>query len=244
MKKAICILFVLTITISGLAAPAATAIRGYDKNAGYVYVNLGRMEQLEDGTVLPIMWRVLKVENNLAYVCSEFILFPHRIHGDDKEWIATGADFRQTELWAHLNEEFLFARFTPDEQAMMVDTPDFGKLFLLTADDLKNTELGFGTNQSRKAWATPYALKDGWEVMFQYNSANGRHSPYWTMTQSKTAPYGALCTKAQGNLGYIRVVVENEGCRPAMYLDLSKVQIQGGLGTAEAPFELQLVNAQ
>ncbi|MBQ8653440.1 MAG: hypothetical protein IJ507_00750 [Clostridia bacterium] len=227
------LLAVMLLCLSGAALGDEPQLRGYDKKAGYVYLTMGEYPQTKEGEIKPILWRVLSVENDRAYIVSEYILLAHRIHPDDNEWIANNADLKTTEIWDYMNNDFLPNCFTEEEQGLVVDTEELGKMFLLSREDLKNKELGFGTNKSRKAWGTEYALANG---LFKYSHRHGKHSPYWTRSQSTTAKYGGVCTKAEGNLGYIRVVVADEGCRPACYLDLTRLTITGGEGTMENPY--------
>lgn len=238
MRRLITRLFAL---LTALLVPVGVAcaeegLRGYEKGQGYVYLTMGEYPQTAEGEVQPILWRVLSVTEDRAYLVSEYILLAHCIHPDDKEWIAFDADLRQTELWAYMNGAFLSESFTQEEQDFLVNTEEFGRIFLLSREDLNDKALGFGTKASRKAWGTPYALSNG---LFKYSSKHGKHSPYWTRSQSTTVDYGGVCTKAEGNLGYIRVVVADEGCRPACYLNLTKLRIAGGEGTKETPFILE-----
>ena len=117
--------------------------------------------------------------------------------------------------------------------------------FLLSRQDLKNKDYGFTNDQSRKAWGTPWALAQMTvnekynrteQALFRYSADRGSHSPYWTRTQGSNK-YSANCTKSKGEIGWIRVVVQNEGCRPACYIDLEKIDITGGAGTLENPYE-------
>ncbi len=222
-------------------------IRGYEPKQGWVYVTLGRFPQAEDGGVEPIVWRVLRVEDGKAYAVSEYILINHRIHSDDKEYVAFHGDFRQTEMWDFLNGEFAEAAFTEAEFAALEDTADYGRLFLLSRQDLNDKTLGFGTNKTRKAWGTPWALAQMThneahndrveQALYRYGVKYGSHSPYWTLTQS-THTYAANCTKQEGQIGYICVIVKNEGCRPACFLCLDRLEIAGGSGTLDDPFAL------
>jgi hypothetical protein len=189
-----------------------------------------------EGGLEPILWRVLSVENGEAYLVSEYVLFHHRVHSDDTAYIQSGGAFEKTELFAYLNGPFL-KNFSQDELAMLADQGASGKMTLLTAEDLRNSALGFGTNTSRSALGTPYAVNNG---LFQYTIQFGSTSPYWTRTQNTGAPYGACCTKANGSIGYIRVVVQNEGCRPACALQTDAIQITLGDGTKGNPFRLML----
>lgn len=240
LKRIVCLLLVL---LSVSSAMAEGELRGYSKEDGYVYLSLGTYPQTADGGVLPILWRVLAVDEEKAYICSEYILLAHRIHPDDNEWIAFGADLRQTEIWDYMNNEMLPTYFTEEERSLIIDTEEFGQLFLLSLEDLKNKDMGFGTDEARKAWGTEYAFNitdERFETLFRYANAYGGHSPYWTRTQSASHNYGGICTKQSGKLGYIRCVVADEGCRPACYLDLSALTVVGGAGTMEDPYTLAL----
>ena len=242
VKRMVCLILTALLMTASVAL-AEAGLRGYTKEDGYVYVHLGAYPQTAEGEVLPILWRVLSVDGEKAYVCSEYILLAHRIHPDDNEWIAFGAELKKTEIWDYMNNEMLPTYFTEEEQSLIIDTEEFGRLFLLSLEDLKNRDIGFGTDEARKAWGTEYAFHisdERFETLFRYANAYGAHSPYWTRTQSASHNYGGICTKQAGNLGYIRCVVADEGCRPACYLDLSKLTVTGGTGTMEEPYTLAL----
>lgn len=235
LTRLIAMLLALLMLGASAAVAEEPALRGYDKKDGYVYLQLGEFTQTADGGVLPVIWRVLAVEEDRAFVVSEYVLEARRIHHDDKEWENTNADFTQTELWDYMNNEFAGKVFTEEELALIVDTEEYGRLFLLTSDNLKDKSLGFGTDASRKAWGTEWAKANG---LFVYRTVHKSHSPYWTMTQSSSAKYAARCTKAKGDIGWIRVVVADEGMRPACYLDMTQLAITGGAGTLEDPYTI------
>lgn len=226
-------------------AMAAEELRGYDKDAGYVYLTLGEFPQTEAGYVEPILWRVLSVDEEKVYILSEYVLEARRIHGDYKEYAnkptnkkAPGfdGDFTKTEMALYLNGEFAETRFTDGEREIILPDETLGMFFLVSADDLKNKDYGFGTNESRKAWGTEYAKANG---LFVYGSNRGKHSPYWTRNQSTSNKQGARCIKSKGELGYINVITEDEGMRPACYLDMTKAVVASGSGTMEDPFVLK-----
>jgi len=229
------LLLLLMVFVCACVSAEESALRGYNKKEGYVYLHMGQIEQTAEGEIQPIIWRVLSVENDQAYICSEYILGNGRIHPDDKEWIAFKADFSKTELWDFLNNDFANRCFTEEELSLIADYEHLGKFYLLTGEDLNNKAIGFGSDKARKAWGTEYAKANG---LFIYRVKHGKCSPYWTMTQSTAAPYGARCTKAMGNVGYIRVVVMNEGWRPVCRLDMTKLEVIGGAGTLEEPFKI------
>jgi len=259
MKKCFLLALVLICLLSVCACAEEFHLRGYDKKAGYQYVQLGEFPQGADGTVRPILWRVLSVNDTQAYLLSEYILFNNRVHPDDKEYIAFDAAFNQTEMFALLNGPFYgnpipvqeqqtlkakerlgrvhiaevsFAEqaFTEAEQRMIIADEQLGMVFLASADDLKNAQMGFSSSKQRQAYGTEYALANG---LFRYQNGT---SPYWTRSQSVSYQYATRCTKVDGNLGYIRCVVMNEGCRPAIRLSLSELDAVSGSGTMEDPY--------
>lgn len=223
------LILALCIGFSSVSCADDGILRGYDPQEGYLYLNLGVYPQTLEGGLEPILWRILSVKEGVMLMVSEYVLFNHRIHYDDVEYIRSGGDFAETEMFADLNGAFL-AHFTQDEKAMMIPGDDGGLITLLTRDDLKNKAYGFTGDTARRGYPTAYALQNG---LFQYSNGS---SPYWTRTQSSSYDYGTVCTKESGNLGYIRVVVQNEGARPAVSLDLSMLTVQSGSGWFYDPF--------
>lgn len=248
MRKMIRLLALVTALLFSFAAAesasdGAQTLRGYDKQEGYVYLTLGTFPQTAEGERQPILWRVLSAEDGRALLLSEYVLEARRIHGDYKEYAnkpthktkpGFDGDFTQTEMSLYLCGDFT-ANFSDGELALVTPDADYGVFFLLSSDDLKNEAYGFATNESRKAWGTEYALANG---LFKYMANRGGHSPYWTRTQSTSNIQGARCIKSKGELGYINVITEDEGMRPACWLDLSQAAIGGGTGTKEDPFTL------
>ena len=233
MKRLICALLALLLALStGLAF--AQELRGYSKDDGYVYVNLGRYPQKADGTVLPLLWRVLTADEEKAYLCSEYILFAMPLHVNYTEYKTIGPDFGKTDLSHYLNGEFSAAAFTEEELSLLQDFETYGKVFLMDSSELKNRELGLGVGEPLKAWGTEYAIQV--TGLFVYRPRYGSHSPYWTRNQSTTDLRHARCTKDGGQLGHIVSDRENEGVRPAAYLDLSLAEIVSGTGTMDDPF--------
>lgn len=260
MKRRCALVFTLIwMLFSGVCCAEEFQLRGYDKKEGYQYVQFGEFPQEADGSVRPILWRVLSADDAQAYLLSEYILFNNRVHPDDKEYIAFNAAFSQTEMFALLNgpfegepipvEEqiklkskerlgrvhiaqmsFLQEAFTAAEQAYIVADDELGRVFLASAEDLKNAQMGFSSPKQRQAYGTEYALANG---LFQYQNGT---SPYWTRSQSVSYAYATRCTKVDGNLGYIRCVVMNEGCRPAIRLSISDLNPVSGSGTMEDPY--------
>ncbi len=221
----------------------AAPLRGWDKKEGYQYLTLGAFPQTKEGDVLPILWRVLAVEDDKALILSEYVLEARPLHGDYKEYAnkptnkkypGFDGDYTQTDMAKYLNGDFT-ANFTIGEIGQIAPDETLGLFFLLSGDDLKNTRYGFTSNESRKAWGTDYAIENG---LFKYMANRGSHSPYWTRSQSTTNIQGARCIKSKGELGYINVITDDEGMRPACWLDLESVDILSGEGTKDNPYVL------
>ena len=248
LLRFVCVLLAMASLAPALAeemGDEAPALRGWDKKEGYVYLTLGTFPQTKEGERLPILWRVLSIKpDNHACLLSEYVLEARRLHGDYKEYAnkptnkknpGFDGDYTKTEMAQYLNGEFM-QNFTRGELDLVAPDAQLGSFFLLSADDLKNPAYGFTSNESRKAWGTEYAKANG---LFVYRVVRGSHSPYWTRSQSTSNKQGARCIKSQGEIGYINVITEDEGLRPACCLDLTKVEILSGAGTKEDPFVLK-----
>ena len=156
------------------------------------------------------------------------------MHVNYTEYKTLGKDFGQTDLCHYLNGEFSDTAFTEDELSLLEDFETYGKVFLLDSSDLKNKEIGMGVGKGLKAWGTEYAIKV--TGLYVFLRKYGSHSPYWTRNQSTTDLRHARCTKDGGQLGHIVSNRENEGVRPAVYLNLALSEIVSGTGTMDDPY--------
>jgi len=184
----------------------------------------------------PILWRVLQADEEKIFLCSEYILFPSPMHSDRKAYREIGNDFGRTDLCALLNGTFTEAAFSAEEQAALISRETFGKVFILSAEEMNDKSLGFGTKQSRKTWATEYAIRAC--GAFVYQASMGCHSPCWTRNQSTTQRNAARCTKQEGTIGYYDCQNPEEGVRPAVWMRAEAYRINGGNGTREDPYQL------
>lgn len=225
-----CMLCLIVILLPGLAG--AQSLRGYDAKAGYQYIALGTWPQGENGEEAPILWRVLSAGDNEALLFSEYVLGNHCVHAVYEDYVDFGGVWKLTDMYDFLNETFLPKAFAEGEQALLLNSEELGTVFLPSGEDLSSKAYGFTNNKSRMGKGTDYALANG---LFKYST---KYSPYWTRTRSTTLISGARCTKVSGGLGYIRVVVENLGWRPACRLNLDAAEIVSGDGTPESPFVL------
>lgn len=243
LLRFVCLLMAMMCLLPAMAEETEPTLRGWDKKEGYVYLTLGTFPQTAEGERLPILWRVLSVEDGRALILSEYILEARPLHGDYQQYAnkptnkkkpGFNGDYTQTDMAKYLNGEFT-ANFAQGELDILAEDETYGLFFLLSGDDLKNKAYGFTSNESRKAWGTEYALNNG---LFKYMANRGYHSPYWTRTQSTSNVQGARCIKSKGEIGYINVITEDEGMRPACWLDLTVCHIQSGSGTKEDPYTL------
>jgi len=167
------LLAVLLLTLA-VSAAGEGALRGYSKADGYVYLRLGRYPQTADGGIEPILWRVLTVDDGKAYLLSEYILFARAMHNNRNEYAKFKGDFAQTELCHYLNTTFAADAFTEEEMSMLLPCENYGKVFLITREDMKNKEIGLGAWTSKKdptlkqieenpavrAWGTAWAIEN------------------------------------------------------------------------------------
>ena len=216
------------------AGASASDLAGYSSAGGYQYLEMGTFPQTLEHGLEPILWRVLAVEDGAVYLLSEYVLENRRLDDDDVAYERNGGDFSQTELYKYLNAEFL-AHFTAEELSLIQPIDGDGLFTLAASEDLKNKAYGFTGDTARQGTPTPYAVQNG---LFQYQNGT---SPYWTRSQSVSHAYAAICTKVQGSLGYIRVLVRNEGLRPACYLRLEGLEITGGGGTLQDPYQIGIL---
>lgn len=155
-------------------ASAESALRGYNKEDGYVYLLLGQYPQTANGGIEPILWRVLTVDEEKAYLLSEYILFARALHNNRGEYAKFKGDFAQTELCQYLNTTFAEKAFTEAEMSMLQPCENYGKVFLVTREDMKNKNIGLGAwngkgvpskktitnNPGVRAWGTEWAIKN------------------------------------------------------------------------------------
>ncbi len=164
----LCLVLILLISCLPPCAGAETAqLRGYDKAGGYVYVALGQYPQTREGEMRPIVWRVLSVDREKAYLLSEYILFARCMHASLKEYrdVLKG-DFGGTDLCRYLNSEFSGTAFTEAELGMLTPLEGAGLVFLISDTEANDKSLGLGKQSGIKpgpgmrAWGTAWALEN------------------------------------------------------------------------------------
>ena len=246
------LLLTLILALAGLTPAQAgeTAdIRGYTKSAGYVYVAFGSYPTEEDGTLCPIVWRVLRVNDGEAYLLSEYILFGAPVHGDYDHY----KGWENSDLFAYLNDSFLNQAFSPEEQGvLLIRTEDNGLVTLITADEMKDASLGFASNNDRLCESTAWAKilqdpplfeipvtnnKGRWKPLYIYSKGH-KYSPWWSRTRSADYPHEQRRVMDEGKIGRISTGNTDLGVRPAITVDLSRLSVAGGSGTLASPYQL------
>ncbi len=219
----------------GLPVPAGDALRGYSKKEGYVYVSLGAYPTDGDGTVRPILWRVLSTDGISAYLLSEYILEAGRIHSDRN----TYRSWDTSDLFMYLNGVFRDTAFSEDDQRLLINrTEDGGLVTLITASEMQSAELGFVSNNARRCLSTDYAKTTGDPKKLYIYSKGHCYSPWWSRTRSDTNKNQQRRVMDEGKTGRIDVQAGDLGVRPAVNIDLRVCLILSGAGTMEDPYVL------
>ena len=188
----------------------------------------------------PILWRVLSVDGQKAYLMSEYVLFAAPVHPSMTEYRETGSDFSQTQICKRLNGEFAETAFTEEERAALIPFGEYGKVSLPSGNDLNDSSMGFTKKKlsTRKAKATEYAIRV--TGAFVYQVSMGNSSPYWLREQADSDKRQARSTKQTGSVGRLHCDAKDVGARPVIQLASGSFRITGGNGSKEDPFRLSI----
>jgi len=243
---------ILWLLCLAVLLPAQAEMRGYARGQGYVYALLGSYPYEKDGTAKPVLWRVLTVENDQALLLTEYIIDTKQIIFETDPKVIENHSFRRIEtyaesdLYAWLNSEGIDALLGDEEiRAALIEEPELGLLFPLKQEQyLDEDTYGFSKGQwgealnaypKRQAESTPYARANGLYV----ESGNGK-SPYWCVAIKGAKDYKFGLVGYNGHISWGAYTNKKvAGLRLALRLDLSKVEITGGLGTQEQPYTLR-----
>lgn len=260
MRKVV-ILLLTVILITLTLTVCAEELRGWNKNDKYQYVALGTYPTEADGTTGPVLWLVLGVEDGKALLLSEKILdvqqvvFCDNIKDSDKRNFRKLNDYEESDLNTWMNETMLTTLCNEQDFSSALIETQYGKLYPLTTEQYRNPDYGFnkaayGVFKSRQCFATDYAKQ---VVLYEhYGSSRNtlyvdrglKTSPYWAATVKNPADVKLQLCGFDGHMSYGVYTRVNVGVRPAITVDLSLIQINGGQGTAEEPYVLELSSAQ
>ena len=172
-KRRTALLLALILALAACGACGEAAFRGYSKQDGYQYVIFGNYPYDRDGTVKPLMWKVLSVtDDGLALLITNQVIDAYPMqYIEGKVDLKTYKGYRkissyeESDLYPWMNSEMLTTMLTEEEQAVLDDSR--GKLFLLTRQEFLMPEYGFSTAvygtliKSRVCKCTGYASKRG-----------------------------------------------------------------------------------
>lgn len=208
-------------------------------------MTFGSYPHSTDGSMQPIVWRVLQNTGDELFLLSEEILDCKRYHGKSKDdaWRdAVDITWRDCDCGKWLYEEFFAAAFSPEEQALIKPTyctdngegcPDTeDNVFLLSVAEVKAFTANLG-----KAWliatGTDYAkLKkpDGCSLYVydkgeevNYVLRDGQKmgcSWWWLRTQGNQPSRAHFIGPGCSIRSYANVSLARDGVRPAIKLKL------------------------
>ena len=237
MKRGLLSIMVILLLLAPFCCRAESSglLRGYVKGQGYQYACVGQYPFDKDGNTAPVLWRVLSVENGQALLMTEYVIDTTQIIFEDDPKIIEAHSYRRISSWAesdacpYLNSTVLDNLMGDDPiKEALIDKPGFGRLFVLTMEEYCITEYGFsssrwGTQRSRWAEGTPYALK---QRNLYKDGSNGMVC-YWASSPKDPNGYYMDLVGYDGHISEGAYTRTNVGIRPCILVDLSRQRHDG-----------------
>ena len=245
VKKALIWLLALLMLCSIPAMAEEHGLRGYIKGQGWNFVHMGQYPYEKDGTVRPVLWRVLEVEEDVALLITEYVIDTQQVIFETDQKKIDNYDYRliscyeESDLHPWLNTVCIETLFGNEPlRSHLVPDETRGELFILNMDEFRTPKYGFSANTwgnqpSRQATGTPYAVKK----RGLYVSDNGKVS-YWAADIKDANAYRLALVGFDGHLSWGGYTRQNVGLRLSVRLDLSELAVASGKGTRENPFTL------
>lgn len=247
-KRMIAFLCALLTAIAAVSAVAEEpALRGWNKADKYQYVSFGNYPKAKDGTVAPVIWRVLYVnDDGTALLLTNQVIdgYPYKYLDPSINLNTykgyTRMTWETSDLRVWMQEEMLPTLLTEEEQSVLADR-DGNRIFILTREDYLTPEYGFsesvfGTVSTRICDRTAYARSKG---VYQ----EGKGATYWTATvvpEEDERPYVQI-VGYDGHMSYAAYGRRNVGVRPALLVRVADVRLTTGSGTAKDPYVMEPV---
>ncbi len=247
MRRAVLVLLLAACLFQGREALGEATLHGWKHARKYEYINFGQYPQQRDGTILPVMWRVLECENDQALLISEYVLDAKQvIFESDPAVIAEHSyrkisTFEESDLFPWMNTTMRDILFTISEQQAVIQTPR-GQVFFLSRAEYLKPEYGFtasvyGIQKRRQCKPTQYALEQG-----VYQDKIGT-SGYWTSTVRDPQGHQVQLVGYDGHLSYAGYTRKDVGLRISCIVDLRQMEILSGTGIKDDPFQLSIMDA-
>lgn len=212
------------------------------------FLLFGAYPQSEDGTVLPIKWRVLQNTGKEMFLLSEYILDCKRYHGANKDirWRdCEDITWQDCDLRKWLNEEFYQTAFRSEEKELIKKTQciDNGngspntedRVFLLSVNEIKTFSDQRGRDFLRASGTEFAGIKksDGCSL-YVYDKTNrdnyvmrdGKEtgcSWWWLRTQGNKPSRACFIGPNCSIRSYANVSLARDGVRPALKLKNDKL---------------------
>lgn len=244
VKKVLICLLALLMLCASPALAEDDELRGYWKGHGWKFVQLGQYPYEKDGTVAPVLWRVLELKENQALLITEYVIDtqqvifesdPEKIEKDDYRRISC---YEESDLCQWLNTVCVETLFGNDPvRNVLIPDATRGELFILTMDEFRNTDYGFSANTwgeqpSRQASGTPYAVKQ--RGLYVYDGGVS----YWAADIKAAEGTRLALVGYNGHLSWGGYTRQNVGLRLSVRVDMTQLAVTGGVGTRQNPFVL------
>ncbi len=172
----------------------------------------------------PIIWRVLSVNEDDAFIVSEQSLdtLPYN---DENSGSVT---WQESSIRQWLNEEFYSCAFTDQDKSTILSQGSDAaadQVYLLSADEVKEMDYGFAIHHENKSATrqvknTAYAQKNGaWTNSEGEYAGNG----WWWLRDSGSLPFDAAYVGSEGFTDCSGFIAVNTGggVRPALHINLT-----------------------
>jgi len=240
--------WMLLLVMLPLTAPAQEELRGYEKGKGYLYAELGEYPYEKDGTVAPVLWRILDVEDGKALLLTEEIIDTQQAIFETDEKIIKDRTYRrinhyeESDICPWLDTEMVSRLFDQHPIVKALIKENGSRVFILTSEQFLTTKYGFSADpwneqKSRQAVGTPYCIKQ----RNLYVDRSNNKSPYWAATIKNPKDYKLQLVGYNGHLSWGAYTRVNVGLRLSVRLDLSQLAISGGQGTKKDPFRFEYI---
>ena len=200
-KNRLCPLLIILLML--LLLPAGVLgeeMRGFVKGQGYQYVNLGEYPYEADGTVRPVLWRILSIDDGIALLHMENVIDVKQVIFEtdpkviEKHTFRRISSYAESDLFPWINSEMLDNLMGDNPlRGALVSDPELGTLRPLTKEEALTPAYGFSNNPwgeeinahpDRQGVSTPYARSKGLYV----ERANGK-SPWWCIAIKNPTDY-------------------------------------------------------